>query len=284
MGGQRDIEVLFERQDGVAERAQLLAAGLGEDAIAHRVETGRYRLEHRNVYSLGPLSMRGRLVAALLAGGDNAALCHASALVPYRLREQVVTIDVAAQTNRRDEPQLRFHRLVLDDNEVTRRDGLRVTTIERTLLDIAATGADIRRLAHEAIAKKLTTQRKLKAMATKHRGERGAPALRRVAGEPHTRSDLERRFLRFLDDNGFPPPITNEPIGPYTVDCYWPQFGLVIEVDEDGHNTELAFEEDRRRDRYLTGLGLRSMRVTEQSLRNESVLREDVRRAARIVR
>src|SRR3954471_4784514 len=113
MGGQRDIEVLFERQDGVAERAQLLAAGLGEDAIAHRVKTGRYRLEHRNVYSLGPLSMKGRLIAALLAGGDDSSLCHASALVPQKLLLSVVTIDVAVYANRRDEPQLRFHRLTL---------------------------------------------------------------------------------------------------------------------------------------------------------------------------
>ena len=282
MRGQRSTQLLFERQEGVATRAQLLAAGLGEDAIDHRLRTGRYRAVHECVYALGPLSMRGRLVAALLAGGDEAALCHASALVPYRLQASVVTIDVALASKRRDTDTLRFHRLILNDNEVTKRDGLRVTTIERTLLDIAATGADIRRVAHEAIAKKLTTQKKLKAMAARHKGERGAPALRRVAGEPHTRSKLERRFLRFLKDNGFPPPMTNEPLGPFTVDCYWPQFDLVIEVDEDAHN--LLFEEDRGRDRYLIGLGLRVMRVTELSMRDEAMLREDVRRAARIVR
>jgi very-short-patch-repair endonuclease len=56
----------------------------------------------------------------------------------------------------------------------------------------------------------------------------------------------------------------------------------VIEVDEDAH--AVRFEEDRARDRYLAGLGLRVMRITEQSLRDESVLREEVRRAARIVR
>jgi very-short-patch-repair endonuclease len=235
------------------------------------------------VYRLGPLSPRGRLGAALLLGGHEAALCHAGALVP-RLIPSVVTIDVAVPSPRRSVDQVRFHTLSLDASEITRRDGLRVTTIERTLLDIAATGADIRRLAHEAIAKKMTTQAKLKALAQNHRGERGAPALRRVAGEPHTRSRLERRFLRFLDGMDLPPPMTNHPIGPYTVDFYWPQFGLVIELDEDGHKTELAFEQDRARDRYLVGLGLRVMRVTEASLRGETMLRKEVRRAARIVR
>jgi predicted transcriptional regulator of viral defense system len=165
----------------VAERGQLLEAGLSERVIDYRLETGRYRGVHERVYSLGPLSMRGRLVAALLAGGEDAVLCHASALVPYRLRTSVVTIDLAVRRQRRDEPQLRFHRLSLAENEVTRRDGLRVTTIERTLFDIAATGAGIRHLAQEAVAKRLTTQAKLMALADRHRRERVRP---RYGGSP----------------------------------------------------------------------------------------------------
>ena len=282
MRGQRHIQLIFERQDGCATREQLLAAGLGEKAIEHRLRTGRYRSEHEGVYSLGPLSMRGRLIAALLAGGGDSALCHASALVPCKLRVSVATIDVAVHTQRRDTDQLRFHRLKLAHDEITRRDGLRVTTVERTLFDIAATGANIRRLAQEAIAKRLTSQPRLSAFAERHRGERGAPAIRKVAGEPHTRSRLERRFLRFLTDSGLPQPLTNHPIGPYTADVYWPEYGLVIEVDEDAHR--VLFEEDRARDRFYAGQGLRAMRVTEESLRDEFVLREEVRRAARIVR
>jgi very-short-patch-repair endonuclease len=282
MCGQRRIELLFDDQDGVAERGQLLAAGLSERVIDYRLETRRYRVIHRNVYALGPLSMRGRLIAALLAGGEDAALSHASAFVPCKLVASVVTIDVATPKDRRDEPQLRFHRLILNADEVTKRQGLRVTTIERTLFDIAATGADIRRLAQEAIAKRLTSQRRLGDLAARHKGERGAPALRKVAAEPHTRSKLERRFLRFLEDNDLPRPLTNHAIGPYTADAYWPEYGLVVEVDEDAHR--LTFEEDRARDRYYAGRGLRAMRVTEHSLRDETMLREDVRRAARIVR
>jgi hypothetical protein len=282
MRGYRSIQ-LFD-DEGLATRAGLLAAGLGEDAIDHRLRIGRYRRVHEDVYALGPLSMRGRLAAALLAGGEEAALCYASALVPLRVMTKVVTIDVALPRKRREAEQLRFHRLTLADDEVTRRDGLRITTIERTLFDIAATGADVRRLAHEAIAKKLTTQAKLKAFAERHRGERGAPAMRRVGGEPHTRGRHERKFLRFLVECELPPPISNHPIGPYSADFFWPQYNLVIEFDEDGHKTELAFEQDRARDRYFVGLGLRVIRVTERALRDETVLRQEVCRAARIVR
>jgi very-short-patch-repair endonuclease len=74
----------------------------------------------------------------------------------------------------------------------------------------------------------------------------------------------------------------DHPIGDYEVDCYWPQFDLVVEVDEDAH--QFTFEEDRARDRFLAGLGLRTMRVTAASLTDEVVLRQEVRRAARIVR
>jgi hypothetical protein len=284
MCGQRDTQRIFDRQEGVAERGQLLAAGLSERVIDHRLESGRYRHVHRNVYALGPLSMRGRLIGALLAGGEHSHLCHASALVPYRMLISTATIDIAVATNRRDDDSLRFHRLALAAGEITRRDGLRVTTIERTLFDIAATGADIRRMAHEAIAKRLTSQVRLRALAERHRGERGAPAIRLVAGEPHTRGRHERRFLRFLADCGLPPPESNHPIGPYAADFFWRQYDLVIEFDEEGHKTELAFEQDRARDRHFVGLGLRVMRVTELALRDESVLREEVRRAARIVR
>jgi very-short-patch-repair endonuclease len=59
-------------------------------------------------------------------------------------------------------------------------------------------------------------------------------------------------------------------VGPYDVDCYWPQYSLVIEVDEAGH--EFTFEEDRARDRFLTGLGLRTMR--RRSGRRSDGLRE----------
>jgi very-short-patch-repair endonuclease len=79
-----------------------------------------------------------------------------------------------------------------------------------------------------------------------------------------------------------PEPLSNHSLGPYDADCYWPEYELVIEVDEDAHRVK--FEEDRARDRYFVGLGLRVMRVTEDALRDPATLRQEVRRAARIVR
>jgi hypothetical protein len=244
----------------------LLAAGVPVDAIENDLRTSRYRPVHRGVYAIGPLSPRGHMVAAQMAGGPTAAFCFASALVTHGLATTRATIDMTLPTNRRDSDQLRFHRLTLAANEVTRRDGLRTTTIERTLLDLAAAGVDISPLAHEATAKKLTTKLKLKNAAERHKHHRGAPALRRVAGEPHIRGRLERPFLAFLNANELPQPLTNHRIGPYTVDFLYPDHRLVVETDEDAHQSTWAFEEDRKRDRYLVAHGYRVMRVTAPSL------------------
>ena len=209
-----------------------------------------------------------------MAGEPHGALCFASGLAPYNLMAVKATIDIAVPTKRRSGPHLRFHRLLsLDENEVTRRDGLRTTTIERTLLDLASINTNISKLAHEAIAKRLTTQPKLEATAARHPGHHGAPALLAEAQTPHTRSHLERQFLRFLDAHGIPRPLTNHPIGPYTVDGYYPEAKLVVELDEDAHKSAWAFEHDRKRDRYLASLGLRVMRITTTAL-NAALARE----------
>jgi hypothetical protein len=180
------------------------------------VKTDRYRPVHRGVYAIGPLSPRGRMVAALLAGGPGAALGHASALVAHGLMKPRPTIDVATRTNRRDSEHVRFHRLTLDARETTTtKDGLKATRIERTLLDLAATGAPIDRVAHKAIAKRLTTQRRLAdtadrplhrrlpvpRAAARHRDRRDAPptpAPTRSRTTARATSHLATRHLRVM--------------------------------------------------------------------------------------
>jgi len=146
------------------------------------------------------------------------------------------------------------------------RDGLQVTSIERTLLDLASISVDVDRLAHEALAKRLTTQAKLRDTASEHRGRRGAPALLAAANAKHVRGNLEREFLTFLNDHGLPLPLTNVKLGRHTVDGLYEEQRLVIELDEDGHRSAWAFEEDRERDRDHAALGHRTMRVTEGAL------------------
>jgi very-short-patch-repair endonuclease len=60
-----------------------------------------------------------------------------------------------------------------------------------------------------------------------------------------------------------PPPQVNVRIGPYTVDFYWPDAALVVEIDGyESHRGRQAFEDDRARELYLAGQGLRVRRFS----------------------
>ena len=67
------------------------------------------------------------------------------------------------------------------------------------------------------------------------------------------------------------------PIGPYIVDFYCPEAGLVVEVDGAHHSLEDQKADDEVRTAYLTGCGLRLIRF-----QNEEVLRRGEQVLARI--
>ena len=59
------------------------------------------------------------------------------------------------------------------------------------------------------------------------------------------------------------------PIDNFIVDFYCPKLKLVIEIDGDSHNSELAQDYDKERTQVLEGYGLKVIRFS-----NEQVLRE----------
>jgi hypothetical protein len=85
------------------------------------------------------------------------------------------------------------------------------------------------------------------------------------------KSDLERRFLTFLDANELPRPLTNESLDPHTTpDFRWTDHRLIVELDGfETHGTRQAFERDRARDRQLTAQGWRVVRITKRQLDDE---------------
>ena len=135
-------------------------------------------------------------------------------------------------------------------DEVVIRRGLRTTSIERTLLDLAAIGEPIERLVAEATAKRLTSIAKLRAYVARRAGARGAARLRRCIEGRQTRSKVEEEFARWLQAQGIDPPQFNMPFGPYTLGAVWPERRLVVEVNTyETHGTRHSFEADRERER-----------------------------------
>jgi very-short-patch-repair endonuclease len=270
----RAVAAIAARQHGVVSRAQLLALGLGRHAIHWRLRSGRLHLLHRGVYAVGHTAVtgHGRWMAAALAGGPDAVLSHHAAAALWRLRDpRGGPVDVTTPRHRRGGRGLRFHQVRLPDGEVTELDGIPVTSMPRTLLDLAAV-LDLRaleRAINEADYLRLTDALSLPDMLRRYPRRAGTPRLsqalaRRTAGATRTRSEMEELFLQLLDAHGLPRPAVNayvEGIG--EVDCLWVRQRVALELDgRRAHDTAAAFERDRERDRRLQARGWRVVRVT----------------------
>jgi very-short-patch-repair endonuclease len=270
------IAALAAGQPGVVARAELVELGLGRRAIAHRVANGRLHVVHRGVYAVGHarLSRAGRWMAAVLAAGPGAALSHRSAAALWGIRDTSrSSIEVIAPRQCR-RPGIDAHRISLEADEVTTESGIRVTTVTRTLLDLAEqlTPHQLERAIHEAEYHRLTSPVSLDALLTRHLKRRGTAALRAIVdrgrlGHDRTRNDFEADFLAFLDAHALPRPRTNVLIAGYEVDALWLDQRLIVELDgRQAHHTTNAFERDRAKDRHLQIHGYRVVRVTWRQL------------------
>ena len=270
---------MAERQHGVVSRGQLRSLGLGARGIDHRVSVGRLRFLHRGVYAAGhaPLAREAVWMAGVLAAGDHAVLSHRSAAALWGLVPTPAgPVDVTTPRKRHARPGLRLHAGTVADDERTVHGPIPVTTVPRTLLDLAAVlpRRRLERAVNEAEVLRLADPLPLADLLDRHRGRRGARALRDAAAASTapalTRSELERRFASFIAKFDLPPPSTNATLLGLEVDALWPEQRLVVELDSRTfHDTPRAFEDDRARDRALVAAGYRVVRVTWGQLRDE---------------
>lgn len=275
------IAGLAERQHGVIARRQLLEIGLGRRAIGNRLEKGRLHAVHRGVYAVGHrmLTVRGRWMAAVLAASPGSVLSHRSAGSLWGvLRAPRPMIDVTVQRQVRVRSPIAPHRSNVPADETTIHDGIPVTSVSRTLLDLAAVlpSHRLERAMEEAESRRLLDPLSIDDLLARHPRRRGTAALRAIlsqrrVGSGVTRSELEDRFLAFLDANGLPRPEVNVSLkvrGRWLeCDFVWRSVRLIVELDGRAtHNTTAGFERDRARDRALNADGWRVVRVTWRHL------------------
>lgn len=278
---ERRIGALAGRQHGVVARRQLAALGLGRGAIDARVRLGHLRVLRRGVYALSnvPLTLRGEWLAAVLACGDQAVLSHRAAACLWGLaRPPRGPIDVTNPRGSRGPAGVRLHRSKLASEERATEAGVPVTSVARTLLDLAGILDEdgLRRAFEEADRLKLLRMPELERLCARAR-RKGLPALRRLiaaAKQPvTTRSPLEDRFAEFYREHlaDLPEPLTNVSILDHEVDAYWPSHRLAVEMDSwDFHSHRSAFESDRARDAAMQAAGYRVIRLTHRQLRTEA--------------
>lgn len=253
---------IAREQHGNATRVQLLDAGLSRSAIDRRVRKGLLIVQHPGVYRVGhdAPSVEATYMAAVLACGAKAVLCgRAAAHLQELVRGDPPRAEVIAPV-RRNVEGVTTHRSEVDARERTTHRGIPVTTVARTLLDLAAVlgPAALARACHEAGVRYRTTPRQVRAVLDRHPNAPGRAMLREVVeGRARvTLSKLEAAFLQLLDKHRLPLPQTNRVAGGRRVDCRWPELKLTVELDSfTFHNSRHAWEQDRRREREAHSRG-----------------------------
>lgn len=272
-----DFEVagVATRQHGVIARRQLLAIGLGERVIKRRIARGHLHVLYRGVYAVGHrrLTTRGRYMAAVLACGRDAVLSHRCAADLWNLRVggTRLEVSVAGARRRRSGSILVYQPRNLPPQDRTEIDGIPITSLARTLVDLAAV-VDSRRLGRafeeaERIGElDLRTVNDVLARSPNRKGTGNVRALlaeRRPTTD--TREGLERDFADIVREAGLPAPAYNVLVEGFLVDAAWMPQRLIVEIDSWAFHdkTRHNFENERARHTALQLKGWTVVRLTK---------------------
>jgi hypothetical protein len=254
---EQQIAEIGGRQWGVVTREDLLDAGISRSAIRRRVEKGLLIPQYPGVYRVGhdAPSVEASYYAAVRACGEGAVLSGRAAAHLWRLiKGKPPPPEVTTPTERRIEGIKTRRERKLNRADVGRRRGIPVTTVPRTLVDLAATLSlgDLARACHEAGVLHRTTPKHVDAVLARKPKARGVRKLRQVlCGEVDvTLSALEAAFMKVLREHELPLPVTNRPAGGQRVDCRWPDHNLTVELDSyTFHNSRYTWEQGYERER-----------------------------------
>jgi hypothetical protein len=225
---------LARAQHGRVACRQLLAAGVDRARIRRWLADGRLHRVHDGVYAVGH---------------DAPRLARGTPPPPE------VTVPTTAGRRR---PGIIVHRVkALHHRDTSSIDGIPVTTVPRTLLDLALREPppQLTRMCHEAWIHHRTTPAHIAAAIARNPHKPGAAKLRRAQGADVLLSELEHGFKALLRRSRLPLPRTNIDVKGDKVDCYWPGLDLTVELHSwRYHGTRQAFEQDlarRRRSNHL---------------------------------
>jgi len=232
-------------------------------------------------------------MAATLALGPGTTLSHRSAAELWGVAKRSSRpIEVTRSANARHRSRIVVHQSHLPDDERAAVDGIPVTTVSRTILDLAAVVSkrQVERALNEVEVRQLTDRLSVPDLLERYPRRRGSAVLRSLLADEAllsgvTRNDLEEGFASLIDEYGLPRPRFNADLAVggrfICADCLWMEQRLIVELDGRAvHRTAKAFEDDRERDRVLLVEGWRVIRVTWRQLRDRRAeIATDLRRA-----
>lgn len=277
-GALHRVAALARHGGGTVKRADLLRGGFDADQIGRWLRSGYLRLLHRGVYAVGSEEIpdRGEAVAALSAYGRTAILSHRTAAAVWGLAEIEwplhVMVTTGTMTTRRGIALHRDRRL--QEDESTLHQGLPVTTVPRTIFDLArVTRLDpMLDLTTAALRRGLLALEDLHIQIDRQSRRKGVRELRRLVAliDPDvakTRSWMERFFHRHWTKRELPPYEPNATVAGIEVDCLWRRQKLIVELDSRTYHSDPSqFERDGRRVADLTAQGYTVLRITYRML------------------
>ncbi len=264
-------------QFGVISRDQALEC-VGRRTIDGLTAGGELAIMRKGVYRLAavPPSWEQDLMAAQFACGRGAAVCGQAAAALWKLDGAKRILEIAVERPRRLHG-VRVRCLQLDPVEVRRRGPFRVTSIERTLLDFAATSAadNLETALDSALNRGLTAIPRLRNYIDRRaeRGRRGMAMLREMVTirDPRcapNQSPLETKLARLLRESMLPTPcpqfvVTSTKGFVAKLDFAYPDLRLAIEaLGWEYHGGRLRWKRDLNRLNQLTNLGWRTLLFT----------------------
>lgn len=275
------LELEARRQFGAFHISQARAHGLDHRKLHRMLQAGliRWALPGVYVFVAAPSSYLQRCMIALLWAGPTAALGKRSAAALHGLdvrkrgRIQIITERPLRAPNRQIAV---YRRAVLPGEHVHTSGPLRITSIDRTLFDLAweldQESFDV--AVDGAISRRLTTLQRLWEFWMQYHacGRNGSARFRhglerRVPSERPPTNRNERRLFDLLERRGLPRPLCQVPLydgGQFVArpDFVFPEQRLVVEVlSRRWHGSVTQRMADDERAARLDALGWRVVRI-----------------------
>lgn len=282
---------IAQTQHGVFTSDQV--PGLTKHLARHRVATGRWRRLAVGVYAVDgtPATWEQELWRALLIAGAGSVVGRRSAARLHRLpgtSHDHIDIAQPEATVPMGKPSSSRRSSLLPPHHVTSVDGFPVTTIERTIFDLAGLTSPqrrrrgwvhlrperVERLFDDAIVRDRLTVVSMSKVLTDLAG-RGRPGTRlmrqlieeRTDGYIATESELEDLFAAFVQRHQLPQPRKQVALGDDAdfigrVDFLFAEAKLIVELDGSRfHDQRSIARRDRRRDLKLRATGWETIRI-----------------------
>ena len=247
---------ISSRQHGPVTRAQALATGLTTGQLRVRVASGELLVPYPGIYvpaSAAPSRLLPVMAACLATAGYASGACAAELWGLRGFEAEPVEVTIPYGKGSRPLGLVVHRSRNLDSRDLCTKDRIPITTVARTLIDVAAGRPEAAEAAlSDAIVRARTRRYRIETTLARAgtRGCPGAALLRTLLArlDVPTESVLEDDFVAFVRRYGLPEPRRQVPIagGRFKLDFGWRPAMFAVETDGGAFHSSPA---DRRHDR-----------------------------------